>query len=118
MHNQKVGHLYNTRSVPVLEASSFCFSVSRLILSCSSCCSTAAGTKCGWLIKIWDRNCPTGDSNFSGATEAAGPNESKDDDALIAEYLLLLSTHNPQQSDFDLECGGYCYRSTDVGTLH
>lgn len=111
MHSQEIGHLYNTRSVPVLHVASFCFSASRSIWSCSSCCSTAAGTKCGWLVKIWDRNCPVGDSSCSGATEAVGLSESKDDDALIAEYLLLLSTHNPKRSDLDLDCGESCYRS-------
>lgn len=83
-------HLYKTRSVLSVEGSSFCSWASRSVWSCSSCCSTAAGTKCGWLIRIWERNCPIGDSSWSGAIGAVGPVESEVDEALIALLLLLL----------------------------
>lgn len=84
-------NLYKTKSVPAAEGSStFCFSESRSVWSCSSCCSTAAGTRCGWLTNIWERNCPMGDSSWRGAILVPGPDESGDIDEALTTRLLLL----------------------------
>uniref|UniRef100_A0A0E0D5R6 Uncharacterized protein n=1 Tax=Oryza meridionalis TaxID=40149 RepID=A0A0E0D5R6_9ORYZ len=42
---------------------------SRSVWSCSSCCSAAAGSRCGCVARICERNCPTGDSIWSGAID-------------------------------------------------
>lgn len=89
---KRKANLYKTKSVPEEEGSFFCLSPSRSVWNCSSCCSTAAGTRCGWLIKIWERNCPIGDSSLSGAILELGSNDSEEDEAALTKKPLLLPT--------------------------
>jgi hypothetical protein len=60
--------------------------------------------RCGWLTKIWERNCPTGDSSFSGAILELDPDDSADDDAALITKPLLL----PIESFLPWPCLGIC----------
>jgi hypothetical protein len=72
---------------------SFSISASRLVWSCSSCCSAAAGSRCGCVCRICERNCPAGDSIRSGAIGEDGGSDSEGDgdEETLTTLLRLLA---------------------------
>lgn len=91
---QYKSNLYKTKSVLEAEGFSLCSSPSRSVWNISSCRSTAADIRCGWQTKIWERNCPIGDSSFSGAILELDPDDSAEDDVALTTKPLLLPTES------------------------
>lgn len=76
---------------------------SRSVWSCSSCCSAAAGSRCGCVARICERNCPTGDSIWSGAIDDdggggsdSGPDGDHDAALTTTPRLLQVSCCRPR----------------------